>query len=113
MAAMSRRASRWTSRRELRMQAIVEADRRAAVAVAQEKVIERFMAEAPYSYQELRQANAERRLAMLLRAIEPNLLRAQTVRFLVERQQATNQGWHWGEVDEVQRVFVGLVAGEA
>jgi hypothetical protein len=101
----ARRARRWMTRQEQRVRAIVETDRRQAVQAAEEAVLARFLAEAPYSYVELQVARRDGRLAAVLSSVPPPLLRAQAVRFLVERHAAAGLWWGWGDVDEVERIF--------
>jgi hypothetical protein len=101
----ARRPSRWGSRRERLVRAIVETDRIQAVQAAEEAVIARFLAEAPYSYAELHAAWHAGRLAAVLSRVPPDMLRAQATRFLVERHAAAGIWWGWGDVDEVERRF--------
>jgi hypothetical protein len=96
------------TRQEQRVRAIVETDRRQAVQAAADAVIARFLAEAPYSYAELQDAKHAGRLASVLASVPAAQMRAQAVRFLVERHAATGIWWGWGEVDEVERIFTAF-----
>lgn len=97
------------TRRELLCENLVEAWTVDAERSAQAAFVADCLIVAPYSYAELRAANAEQRLGAWLAGQEPHQLRAQAVRFLVEREAAHGVAWAWGDIDAVEATFARLV----
>lgn len=81
-------------------QDIFERDERVAKASAQDWIIARARAEAPFSYAELRAAfkgpgGSADAVKALLATVAPDLIRLQAIRFCVERFEANPERW-WG-----------------
>lgn len=98
------------TRRELLCENIVHADRVAAETAAMERIEQEYLVLAPYTYAQLREANVERKMGALLAELPARLVRAQAVRFLIERKAATGAAWVWGDVDAVAATFVRLAS---
>ena len=61
---------------------------------------------APWSYQELAAARRAGTIGQLLAELPDHLMRAQVVRFLVERKRAYPAlAWDWAMVEQVERIF--------
>jgi hypothetical protein len=99
-----------TSRQQRTVEAIVETDRRVAKANAEEKVIAESVETAPLSYLAMRAMKGTPALGEALAALPDELVRAQAVRFLVERRAETGALWGWGDVDEVEAAFRRCIA---
>lgn len=98
-----------TSHQQRTVEAIVESDRRAAVASAEAKVISESCELAPLSYAALRLLKGTPALGEALAKLPDELVRPQAIRFLVERRKATGAAWGWGDVDQVEAAFRRLI----
>lgn len=99
-----------TSHQQRTVEAIVESDRRAAVASAEATVIATSCELAPFSYAALRALKGTPALGEALAGLADELVRPQVIRFLVERRAATGALWGWGDVDAVEAAFRRLIA---
>jgi hypothetical protein len=90
--------------------AIVETDRRQAQARAEDAYLGECLELAPHSYLALREARDAGTLDALLAQLPAHLVRAQAVRFLVERRRETGALWGWGDVADVAARFTRAAA---
>jgi hypothetical protein len=99
-----------TSRQQRTVEAIVETDRRLAADNAERVYVAESCELAPLSYEAMRLLRGTPALGEALAALADDLVRAQVVRFLVERRAATGALWGWGDVDDVEGAFRRLIA---
>jgi hypothetical protein len=92
-------------RTALTRQNILDNDAAQARDDAQAALIAESVELAPLSYVAMRDARDAGTLPALLAALADDLVRAQALRFLVERRAETGAGWGWGDVDDVERRF--------